>query len=347
MVTYSNFSPKVKSALRDYEVLLNRATRTSSTVDSGKTFATWHKKAIEIREVVKQVKQKIDEEITEIKNTYQPGVSSEMIAPLNEKYNSVVKNAKQRAVDALEIVVDAKMKALEKSADAPSEETLRLLTALKMRESITAPEITDAAGKVHGNIHALKVLSDLAKKNGLYFPSVDMGRMQADIDRAEQFATNAIESIGTPDNDLTYKQRLFWTAPGTGEAAYFFDPLDNQTFTAATIEKTEQNDQDNDSSEEPTRKEIKSGYNATKIGIQGYEKLLAISMQFGVPISAIKKANPDVNFDRPLYSGLELIIPSTHMRYSSEPGSVSPDACLPTRYEPAKTYDEGQEIEIS
>lgn len=346
MVTYSNFSPKVKSALRDYEVLLDRATSIGGTIDGSKTFATWHKKAIEIREVVKQVKQKIDEEITEIKNTYQPSLVAELIAPLNEKYNSVVKNAKQRAVDALEIVVDAKMKALEKSADAPSEETIRLLTALKMRDSVSAAEITDAAGKVGGNIHALKILGDLAKKNDLFFPSIDMGRMREDIDRAEQFATNAIESIGTPDNDLSYKQRLFWTAPGAGEAQYYFGPLDNQTFTA-TIEKTEQNDQDNDSSEKQTRKEIKSGYNATKIVIQGYEKLIPISMQFGVPLGEIKKANPDVNLDEPLYSGMELIIPATHMRYSSEPGSVSPDACLPTHYTPAKTYNEGQEIEIS
>lgn len=347
MHVYSNFNSKVKNALTDYALLFDRATRTNGLIDKDKTLAGWHQKAIVTREALQMVREKRDADIAEIKKTYQTEAANARIAPLLEEYSAVVSTAKQRAIDALQPVIDAKRRTLEKAADAPSEETVRLLSVVRMLDSLSAAEITDAAGKVGGNIHALKVLSDLAKRNGLYFPDIDLAKMQSDIDKAEQFALESIESMDVPTNEMGYKQRLFWMAPGTGEAKYFFDALDNQTFTAATIEDAGQSKAESKAAENPLKTPAKSGYNAVKITLRGDETAAGIAMQFGISTSDIRRANPDKDLASLRYMDT-LVIPATRFHVSNAPGAIVEGQCLLCHYEPETMQPtEGELVDLN
>lgn len=223
--------------------------------------------------------------------------------------------------------MEAKRKQLSKCLDAPSDEDLRLLSVLRMRNSLTDGELATASEKLNGNLQSLRTLADIAADRDLYFPHVaDAGELDEMLIRAEQFARESVESISTPVEQMSYLDRCFWTAPGTGPAVAFFEPVDNLRFTSPQDKRGLELVGD------------LGNPNAALVYCTGNESLPLIAIQFGVSTADIQTANPNLDCNH-LRNGDELIVPSTRFKTSDAVGCVGIGQVVATYYTPANEQE--------
>lgn len=345
-------SPSVSA----YSKLLHSATAPTGTIDRAKSLAGWQEHAIRSREDIMTAKAGYAKREAEIKAEFQPEAASIRLAPIQAEIDGMVQIARQRLEEELEEVLEAKRAQFSKSLDAPSEDAIRLLTALSFRDDITPAEAGSIASKLGGNLHALKAFGSILKKSGLTMPPLLTEEyFERDLSEAKSYCTGMLNAIGKDRKDMNYREAEFFSAPGKGFAARAFGDLDSTVFTAAQFapedapEAVEGQNTGNPSGKaKPATGAPESGYNATEIGIQGYESAAVIIDQFGVSMHELRKCNPEIDLDKPLYFGQKLIVPATHMKYSTEKGAVNPDACRPVHYSPeeARQYREGEDIRI-
>lgn len=293
--------------------------------DKAKTLAAWHERAITTKAALLTVKEQYEKDLKELRETYSPKAFEDRRQKLDNEYNGILEIAKKKVTDDLTATLEGKKARFDECNGAPTDADLRLLTLLSMRDSLTAEEIATVSGKFGGNVQALRALGDIAKKHNVYFP--DIGNPEAferQITWASQFGCEMIDSIGTPTDELPYRQRLFWEAPGGGEAAHFFQALDGQGFTAEQVTAvTKEEKQDSGEIDRDGPSEIWA-----EVTARGGESLLAIAEQFHVNSEEIKRVNPGKDLNH-LYTGDRFYVPST--KFSFHPGgtSVQPDQVRP------------------
>ena len=309
-----------------YKTLFSRVINTGSP-DASKTLKGFQKRAAVTREAVKLAHEQYQRDLDELAQTYTKKAFDERREPLDHEYNEIVKLAKQRCTDDLEAVLKAKRDQFDRSNGAPSDEQTRLLTVLNMRTDLTESEVTAVANKLNNNVPALRLLRDIARRNGVPFPDVGSANIfDEDISAAERYAREMIESVGvTDDKSLNYRQLCFWKyADHTTEADHHFRALDNNILTAA--QQTDKQAREDPSI--PTGKRP----NAVKFYLRGDENLAGISLQFGIDSAEIRAANPGKDMSQ-LHYGDTLIVPAGTMKVTNQPGSVVPDQCTPIYFE--------------
>lgn len=205
-------------------------------VDKSKDLIAWQKRAGVTRSAWKQVKTEHDAAIAEINATYTPAAAAEKIADENEAFNEITKIARERMVEGLEEVLDAKRKAFDKANAAPSDAAVRMLSVLALRTSVEADEIASLTEQFETNLPALRALRDIAVKNGVAFPSIiSTSEFESNIEKARGFAMERINSMDK-DEYNSYADLAFWKYPGSGPSVLAFAPLDTNRFTVTAKE---------------------------------------------------------------------------------------------------------------
>ena len=323
-----------------------------SQPDPSKTLLGWQARAIATRKALMQIKAEHNKEVESLRELYTPKALESRVAPLDMEMQEITNIAKQRVSDDLSMVMTEKRKQLAKCLEAPSEEAVRLLTVLNMRSDLTQAEIDAAAPNLNSNIHSLRLLKDIASRNGLYFPSTigDVSKIEKDLADFEKFGEKMVESIDKDDLTYDYHAFSFWTHPGITDLAYYSKLLDASFYTAAQMRDSVMKETAERESAAADRKAGKT-MNAAKVFLRGDEKLAGISMQFGVSADAIRKANPGVDLDsiESMMPGTSIVVPSGRFSMMNTPGSIIPDQCIPIHYEPApdsKKYETGSQIDV-
>lgn len=319
------------------------AARRDGNPDQGLTFKSFQRRSAVIRGALQLAAEKYLADLKELGETYSAKAFDERRKPLDNEYSELLKFAKQRCEDDLSTVIAAKRDQYAKCSGAPSAEQLRLLQALQMRSEVSAHEIQHYARELSDNIPALRVLREVAQKNGVPFPDVGNAEIfEEQLSAARDYSLKMLESLGeTDDNELNYRQLSFWKYADTmTEADGIFGPLDGSFLTAP--QKTVQ------AAGEDRVETIQPGQkpNAVKVYLRGDESLGGISVQFGLDSSEIRAANPGYDWSN-IHHGDTVIVPTGKLRVSNAAGSIVEGQCVPTFYEkPAPAPKDGDEIEL-
>ncbi len=321
--------------------------------DTEKSLAGWHKRACIKRNALLELKREHLKELDSLRDTYAPKVFEERRTELDAAYNTVVARVKDRLTEDLNAVLEGKRKQFDKSTGAPTEEQLRLLTALNMRSNLSAADIAQVSDKFQSNIQALQVLKDISAKHGIPFP--DVGNVEAfeeSMTRAEQFSLDKLNSIDTDHDDLGYRDMLFWEHPGDGEAMIYYGNLDGQGFSAEQITDATNEAQQETATRSTAPKATETGEGEplkmwaevrcprnTNIGI--------IATQFHTSAEAIRKANPEKDLDR-IHGGEKILVPATRFTFQPSPNGthVQPEdvKAVPRPIYPEPTGPNGESV---
>ena len=287
--------------------------------DKTKTLKAFQRRAILTRSAIQALDEEYRRDLNELGETYSAKEFDRRREALDHEYNEIVRIAKAKCLEDLEDVLNGKREQFDKSCGAPTEEQLRLLQVLSMRNNVTETEIRMTAAKMNDNIPALRLLAEIAKKHDVLFPNIgDADELDAAISSAEGFAKEMIDSIGVVDDQkLTYQQFSFWRHPDTATVAdSFFAPLDESIFVAQQQKQ-----------EKPTKA------NAVKVYLRGDEYLAGIADQFGIDSEEIRKANPDRSDFSSFNNGDTLIIPAGTLKITNAPRSIVEGQCIPVYVE--------------
>lgn len=226
--------------------ILENAT-SSADVDKSRTLAGWHSRACAVRGALEIFRAERDSAIESAAEKYKGDYLNDHINAANADFNTAVKIARDRIETDLQDVLDSKRRAWNKSNNAPGEDAIRMLQALEMRgPDLTDGEIMAVVEKLNNNAVALRSLRSICKRAGVSLPSfigTDPDDFEQNMEQAREYAEDAIRSLETDTNDLTYKQRLFWEKPGAGLDAVYFTPLDRTTLTSEMIERNTEPDE--------------------------------------------------------------------------------------------------------
>lgn len=330
------------SSIYRYQTILERAT-SAGTPNRDKSLDAWQRRAIVTREVMLTIKEDYKKKLDELKDRYSAKAFEIERQPVDDDYNKIREIAIQKVLEDLGNVLDGKRAQFDKSSGAPTAEDLRLLDALNMRSSLTLAEIAAVSGKFNGNVQAIRVLGDIARKHGISFPDIgDPEHFEALMERAEQFSKEHIEEIDVERDRLGYKGMLFWEHPGEGEAPSFFGMLDNQGFTAEQLtEATRENQQKEDAETDSPLTATMTGEGApvemwAEVKLKGTEYISSVADQFHVSTKQIREANPGRDLDH-LYSGDKIYVPATKFSFLPGQGHIQPDQ---VRAVPRPVYEE-------
>lgn len=329
-----------------YARLVDNATNTGNAKKSG-TFRGWQDKAIKAREALKAVRRDYNDDLQEIIRTYSPNVAAQKKAELDERFNSIVSDAKDKLKDALEEVIESKQCWFDKCSGAPSAEDLRLLQALSMRSNMSIAEVASAAGKLNQNVQSMGVLRDIAAKFDIHIPigAATPEEFDSMVQRAREFSLDRLRELETPDKEISYKAKMFFDyADLPGETAHFYGPLDNNVLTTEQISTATKQAQQTAAratkpDNTPTAAETGEGDAVpmwAEVTANGQQNLSTIAAQFHVSTQQIREANPGKDLDR-LYTGDKILVPSTRFAFQPDPsgGHVQPDQ---VRAVPAPQY---------
>lgn len=321
----------MKSQLYHYSNMIEKATAAGNP-NKEKTLDAWQRRAIAVRAALLNIKGDFAKELDELSATYSPQVFEEKRKTVDEDYKALRDIAIKKVSDDLQNVLNAKRAQYDKCSGAPSAEDLRLLEALNMRSSLSIAEIAAVSGKFNGNVQAVRLLRDIARKHDIVFP--DIGgpeEFEEQLERAEQFSADHFAEIDTDTDQLNYKGRLFWTCPGDGEAQYFYGTLDNQSFTAEQITDATNEAQRETATRSTAPKATETGEGEplemwAEVKTNGLQDLSTIAMQFHVSTEQIRQANPGKDLSR-LYKGDSIYVPSTKFAFQPDAsgGHVQPE----------------------
>lgn len=342
----------MKSVMYRYHDMIEKATAAGSP-NKEKTLDAWQRRAIAVRGAMLNIKADYQKELDELRETYSAKTFEEKRQSVDEDYKTLRDVAIKKVADDLEAVLDSKRAQFDRSSSAPSDEDLRLLNALNMRSSLSIAEVAAVSGKFNGNVQAIRVLRDIARKHGISFPDIgDPEQFEEMMERAEQFSTDHIQEIDADRDQLTYKGILFWEHPGEGETRYFYGALDNQGFTTEQISNATTEAQRETATSSTVTNATETGEGQplemwAEVKCTGNMSLSTIADQFHVSTEQIRRANPGRTLDR-LYSGDRILVPSTQFTFQPDPsgGHVQPGQvkAVPRPIYPEPTGPNGEAV---
>lgn len=314
--------PTTTSNIYRYQIMLENAIKNVNP-DKERTLEAWQRRTIITRNAVLKIKEENEAVLKELADTYSAKVFSEKRKAADADYNLVLKLAKDKAIGDLENILAGKRAQFSRSMDAPTDEQLRLLQVLGMRDSLSIGEVAAASAKFGNNLQALRLLRDIAKRHDIAMPDVgDPEEFEDMMKRAEQFSVDMLESIDKDPADLGYLEKLFWENPGVGEASYFYGTLDNQGFTAEQITRSTLDNGRSTPAETDKGNQGEAGSAPemwAEVKLTGNEDLSIIANQFHVTVKQIRDANPGRDFENRFYAGDKILVPSTRFSYQPDP----------------------------
>ncbi len=328
----------------EYHTIYDRTLRSGNPVP-GKTLHGWHERACLTRNALLLAKEAYERDLAELRETYTPKAFAERRQEADTQYRGLVDVARKRIVDDLEVVLESKRQQFDRSNSAPSEEVLRLLQTLSMRDTLTVGEVAAISGKLENNIPGMRLLKDICSRHGITIPDIgDPAEFERMMTAAQQFAEDRLACLDTDPKDLGYKEKLFWERPGEGEDRYFFGALDAQGFTSEQVQEATEAAQRPTWTPPATTGDDQTGTAANdgagdvwaEVTVR-HGSLYSLARQFHVTEQQVRDANPGKYLDS-LYPGEKILVPSTRFTYQPDPSGhlIQPGDVRPV---PAPKYE--------
>lgn len=208
------------------------------------SFSEWRNAVHLVRDLLIQRLDEINTEKKRIDLEYSINRAAEKKKAIDEDYTKMCDIARDIARQDFSKVISAKRDAFRNSMKAPSEEQLRLLTALSLRQSVGSDEISYFAEIMADNLPALRCLSDVAKKNDVSFPYIlTSNDLDSYINQSVDAMEKYLPSIGKEKKDLEYDEMCFWLTNDHFRESPSMDALDSPGFMRST-ESNERGDMD-------------------------------------------------------------------------------------------------------
>ncbi len=141
----------------------------------------------------------LEKQIKEAGRNYMPGYVEQqrktLLAKQNELFNKVVAGLRQ---EVKELSDNKREKVRKMVQTAPTAEQLNLLSALNMRDNLTAIELQSIVPAFFGSYQSLRNLETIATKNGITLKlpvQMDARTMFEEISKAEEYLTAACNNI--------------------------------------------------------------------------------------------------------------------------------------------------------
>lgn len=344
MIMFERMINLKNTTTREFVEILNKMD-TSKSVDKSRTLTGWHHRAGYVRDALLVLRDMRDSKIKEAQENYR----GPKLKAIEEAANADYKTAREIAIDKVETdlqeVLKSKRQAWARANTPPTDEMLRLLKALEIRQGdLTRGEVVSTVQALNGNGPALRALRSICKRQGLELPEfvgTDPDVFEEQMTAAERYAKAHIGELDTPTDDMKYLERLFWTKPGEGEDTRFFRELDSSTLTSADIKDARTADR-KDNAEETTKRTPgpTTGDKWVRLTYQGNASIYSVAEQFGVNTEDIEKANPGVDVKN-LRMGDKINIPSTRLKnWSGLVDAIDP-ATVEVIDKPIDTIPEG------
>ena len=316
----------MKTIMKDFETTL-RHIYSGTGKGNDASFAGWVSRTQATRNALLENKRQHRNELEEMRDIYAPKLIAEKKAAFELDELELASIARDRVTEDLETVIEAKTAQYNRAMGAPSEEQLRLVSVMRMRqetgEDLTSTDFAGAVGNCADNYHCLKMLQNLANRAGVAFPAIH-DDFREDLDTVRRAATNILAGVDKSQEELGYLEILFWKYGNIGLSQNVFDKLDSLAYLSTTPEAVEKAKVERSiaAAEQAAEKTgtVQNSKFCSKVKLTGLESIDAVAEQFHVTRSQIAALNPGVSLDG-LHAGLEIFIPSTHFSFS--PGNPS------------------------
>lgn len=187
----------------------------SAGKDKKRTFAGIQREMQDLYFFLSNERAILDSELNELKDVWSNKVIAERRTKLISEFDEMAKEAVEATRQDIETLTSAKMDKIgEMLATAPSEEQLRLLSALQMREDIDHTELIHILPVFFENYQAMKVLSAIGKRNGiaLGLPSqLDCRTLFETLNEATDYLLNACDEFSKEWKDVSIRYHAFLT----------------------------------------------------------------------------------------------------------------------------------------
>lgn len=311
----------MNSTLAEFSAILNRID-TSQAVDKRRTLTGWHGRAAMVRDALLVLCDMRDGKLAEARENYKGARLASIEDEVNAEYETSRELAVAKVEADLQEVLKSKRKAWDKANQPPSNEQLNFLKALEIRGSdLTRGEVISTIKNLSTSAPALRALKSICARQGLIIPSfvgADPDEFSRQMEEAERYARSHISELDKRLEDMTYRERLFWTKPGGGLDTEFFRALDSSTLTSADIRTaaTTTDGAKDAKATKTTRASTKAStggkWSQVTVTEHGFDLRTACE-QFGVELSDVTAANPGKSLDN-LHQGDTVNFPSTHLR---------------------------------
>ena len=176
------------------------------------SLAGWRERCRRVNSILCDLKMQNRENIARLSETYADKVVQERKAEQDAKFFKVKEAAGRLIERDFDLVMQAKREQYERAHDGPDDSTFRLLSTLSMRTNVSASELVEATRKCSNNVQALRLLGDIAKRNGLMFPDIeDDEEFEKAVEIAEGWRELAKQDVDMEPAKMGYMQRIFWT----------------------------------------------------------------------------------------------------------------------------------------
>lgn len=207
---------KTGSNGQSFDALLNSIKRTGEkwNGNSGKvdTFAAIHKKMRNTRAFIENERRTLNGQLEDYKKTYSGDYIAKQRVELEREQNEIFsKLTGETRKEVRELIDSKKDKIIEMLETPPSEETVRLLEVLRMRDNLTDVEIQSLLPSFFGNYQAIKALESIAESNGISVTlpvQLDCRAMYDTLDKAESYLLAACDDMARPKDkrNILYNQ---------------------------------------------------------------------------------------------------------------------------------------------
>lgn len=173
----------------------------------------------------------LDEDILKLKDVWSNKVVAEHKENLIKQFDELVKKIIETAKQDIVSFTSSKLeKIYNMLITAPTEEQLRLLSALQMRGDIDPVEVHHILPVFFQNYQAMKILGVISEKSGitLNLPvQLDCRTMYKTLDEASDYLINACDELCKKWDNVNIKYRAFYTS-NSKEKDKQYDPLYQQ-----------------------------------------------------------------------------------------------------------------------
>ena len=185
-------------------------------------------------------KEKLAEEIKQIKERYSNQVAAPMIEEKRAAYKKDIDFIQGKLRQQLDSVVNAKKEASRKYVmTPPSQDQLTLLSTLKLRgvKNIDDTEWQMYISTLAGNYQCSQILASMAEEAGKDFipPVSSLNHVEQDIHLAEAYFKQAIDDLANPE-DLSYRTMELLADRDNTPSAVLIEKLDREIISTVPSE---------------------------------------------------------------------------------------------------------------
>lgn len=209
--------------------------------DKSKTLRGWQTRCQPVRKAILQLKREHQERIADLQKTYVSEVAYQMAQEEWNDTQAVIDNrAGELLADLQEIISSKREQYAKVGLSAPTDEQIRLLQALSMRDDLSEGEVASIAAKMSDNFQAMRSLKSIAKKSGVEVVAPPTTEAFEDsLSRAEKYCCDMLRLVDADEEKLGYGGKCFYNYTDVGIPHALFNELDRCLFAAVQVQPME------------------------------------------------------------------------------------------------------------